>query len=252
MIESIILSLGDYLWRVLPGFVLFAALLYLMPIRYWRFRLAVHIVLFLLIRDAMTPAGLWSIGVEGGFWLRFDAGPLALVFLSIGSLAVALGMNRIEAPLRERVVYWRGSRALAIALGLGGAALVYLPFLFLYAGLPPEARGGEVAVERLPFILLLALCGNFYEELIFRGYLQGWAESDLTPLRSILISGLTFACGHVFLAYTVTDVGLPVLVFTLYEGLICAVVRWRAGVLPATLTHGLAIFLLAAGFSHPF
>ena len=46
---------------------------------------------------------------------------------------------------------------------------------------------------------------------------------------------------------TVSDIGYPLLVFTLWEGTIAGIVGARGGVIPATLTHGGAIFLLSSG-----
>ena len=62
-----------------------------------------------------------------------------------------------------------------------------------------------------------------------------------------MLSGLFFALGHTFLAITVTDSGYMVLIFTLYEGLICAWLADKFGVIPASLAHALAIFMLSAG-----
>jgi uncharacterized protein len=45
----------------------------------------------------------------------------------------------------------------------------------------------------------------------------------------------------------VTGVGYPLLVFTLWEGVIAGVVGAKRGVLPAALTHGGTIFLLSSG-----
>lgn len=83
--------------------------------------------------------------------------------------------------------------------------------------------------------------------MLFRGFLQGRMESEVGPVRAALFSAVCFAACHAFLASTVTDIGWPLLAFTLYEGLICAFLRLRWGVLPAALAHGLAIFLLASG-----
>ncbi len=82
--------------------------------------------------------------------------------------------------------------------------------------------------------------------MLFRGLLQGYLERS-GPVRAALLSAVMFAACHAYLASTVTDLGWPLLAFTLYEGLICAFLRLRYGVLPAALAHGLAIFLLAAG-----
>ena len=62
-----------------------------------------------------------------------------------------------------------------------------------------------------------------------------------------MLSGLLFAASHLFLAYTVTGVGWPLVAFTLFEGLVCAVVAMRHGVLGSTVAHGGAILVLASG-----
>jgi len=66
-------------------------------------------------------------------------------------------------------------------------------------------------------------------------------------VRAALASGAMVAAGHAFLAVTLTNIGWPILVFTLYEGIVAALVRMRFGLVAATLTHGGAIFLLASG-----
>jgi hypothetical protein len=42
-------------------------------------------------------------------------------------------------------------------------------------------------------------------------------------------------------------VGVPLLAFAWYEGLLVSFLRMRHGVLPASLAHGLAVFFLASG-----
>ena len=110
-----------------------------------------------------------------------------------------------------------------------------------------DERGGNVALATVPVILLFCLCGNLLEEALFRGFLQGRLERVTTGARAAILSGLLFAVCHVFLAVTVTDVGWPLLVFTAWEGLICAWLRLRFGLIPAVITHGLAIALLTGG-----
>ncbi|GIQ69065.1 hypothetical protein XYCOK13_18890 [Xylanibacillus composti] len=85
------------------------------------------------------------------------------------------------------------------------------------------------------------------EEVLFRGYVQGYLEQRTGMWRAAILSGLFFASGHIFLSATVTDLGIMVLVFTLYEGIVCSIVRMKHGIIAATLTHGLAIFALASG-----
>lgn len=69
----------------------------------------------------------------------------------------------------------------------------------------------------------------------------------MKPLHAALASGVTFGLGHIFLALTVTGIGYPLLVFALYEGIIAAMIRMKFGVIPAAITHGMAIFFLASG-----
>jgi hypothetical protein len=95
----------------------------------------------------------------------------------------------------------------------------------------------------------MALFGNFYEEILFRGYLYGWLadKENVKPVIAGLLSGVFFSFGHVFLAYNVTQVGISILIFAVWEGCLAGLVRSRFGLIPAVLTHGLAVFLLTSG-----
>ena len=171
----------------------------------------------------------------------------ALVLL-VGSICfgVAIAMNAVEPDLRRLVVWFRGDKWLALAGGLGGAVAVFLPFIFIYAAIPIADRGGPVDPARWLPLAVMCLMINFYEEILFRGYLQGYLEARVSLVRAALLSGVAFALGHTFLATTVTDT--PWLIgFTLYEGLIAAFVRMRFGMVASVLAHGLGIFPLVAG-----
>jgi hypothetical protein len=128
--------------------------------------------------------------------------------------------------------------------------LPYHAFVLLYSQTPAAARGGAVPADLWAPLLWTTLLGNLFEETLFRGFLQGYLHRrlQLSPLRAALLSALAFAAGHSFLACIVTGIGAPVLLFTAYEGLICALVRMRRGTLSAALAHGGAIFLLTGGF----
>ena len=95
-------------------------------------------------------------------------------------------------------------------------------------------------------LLYLAVVGNLLEEVLFRGWLQGLLENETSRLRAAAGSAIAFAAGHAFLAITVTDLGLPILAFTLYEGIVTAALRLRWGVVPAAIAHGGGIFLIAS------
>lgn len=240
-------DLLEYALRVTPGLVLLAVLWLVLRGPALAARIALLVAGFILLRDAMTPVGFWSFGGSGaGLWLRFtDDGALLLV-LGVTSVLLVVVIHRCAPQLRP-LVRWGRVDARSLGLGLVGAAVVVVPFAVLYRFVPIGERGGEVALSVLPALLVFALAGNFLEEVLFRGYLQGLLARSHGPVRTVVASGAFFAAGHIFLASTVTAVGLPLLLFTLLEGLVCAEVARRRGVVAATVTHGLAIFALASG-----
>ncbi|WP_329611031.1 CPBP family intramembrane glutamic endopeptidase [Pseudomonas sp. KNUC1026] len=82
--------------------------------------------------------------------------------------------------------------------------------------------------------------------MLFRGMLQGWLERRMTAWYAAIGSALAFCACHFYLAFILTNAGWPVLVFTLLEGVACALVRLKWGTWPAVLTHGTAILLIGA------
>lgn len=210
-------------------------------------RIVVLILGFILIRDAMTPTRLWEFGLVGDFvpWLRMTDDPVVLVAFGLGSILLVLATLR--DPHLRSLVQWGTPDPGTIGLGILGGILAAAPILALSAAAPLEDRGGAVALGVLPALAFMALAGNLGEEVFFRGYLQGRLETAMPAVRAALLSAVIFAACHAYLATTVTDVGWPLLAFTLWEGLICAFLRLRRGVIPAAIAHGLAIFLLSSG-----
>lgn len=242
-------QLVEYSLRLAPGLALVAVTVGLLGRAAPALRIAVLVMGFVLIRDLMTPLGFWTFGRTGSGlpWLRFqDDGPLLVIFGVAGVVLVGLVL-RTQKDLSAYLTWGRpDGRALLTAVA--GAAIVALPLLGVMALVPVDDRGGPVAAGLLLPLLVLALGGNLMEEVLFRGYLQGYLETtSLGTVRVILASGLLFATGHAFLAVTVTDLGWPILAFTLVEGLVCAWVKHRSGVPAAALTHGLIIFAIACG-----
>lgn len=297
-----------YLLTVLPGILLVGVVVALLPRQAHGVRILMLILGFIFARDAMTSHGLWEFGMVGSdgsggggsggrnggghggesagtasgnsaadgtgglptLWLRFTDDPLALLVMAVASLALVAAILWACRDLRWTVL-WTGRRWWAsVLVGLLGAALIVLPFLFLYGTLgewipalhsvapalttpvvPVDNRGGAVAGGVLVVLALFALCGNLAEEVLFRGFLQAHLEDQLPGRtgrwRAALLSALIFAAGHLFLAYNLTGLGWPILAFTALEGLVCAVIALRHGVLGATVAHAGAIFLLASG-----
>lgn len=124
--------------------------------------------------------------------------------------------------------------------------MVATPFIAMGLQIPIENRGGSVAASLLIPLFFVTFAGNFLEELIFRGFLQSYLAKHMKSIRAALLSGLLFAVAHIFLASTVTNVGLPLLAFVAIEGLACAFVYRKYGLISAAIVHGLVIFLSAA------
>lgn len=239
----------EYSARLIPGVALILIMYSVLP-RYERVLKIILLILgFILMRDTMTPLGFWSFGVTGNvLWLRFIDDPSLLFMLGFFSLFLTLGIYFLDSSLADYVKWFsKPSKIQSIFVGIFASFLVALPFALPYLFVPIEQRGGEVSTRSLLALFLFCIFGNFLEEVLFRGYLQGYLKNVMGKNRSVVLSGLFFSVGHIFLATTVTDLGMWLLVFTFYEGLMCAMIHERYGVISATLTHGLTIFILASG-----
>jgi uncharacterized protein len=239
-------TMAIYVARIAPGLVLGGMMLFIAR-RNPQVRIVLYLGLFILLRDAMTPLGLWSFGRQGFFWIRLYRDPWFLVVFGIACLGLSLGVYFLDRENRSLFRWTRGNVPLGLIWGAGGAIAVIVPFLALYRYTPIAVRGGTVPMQNVPAILVFALLGNLLEEALFRGYVYGLLARTMPPIKAGISSGVVFAFCHIFLATTVADIGYPLLVFTLWEGMIAGIVGARGGVIPASLTHGGAIFLLSSG-----
>ena len=233
--------------RIMPGLLLISVTFFILPPKQLLARIFLLILGFVLMRDAMTPVGYWSFGItEQAIWLRFINDGWLLAVLATLSLGTCLLLLCVK-DLRKLVQWGHLASPTPYVVGIVAGAAVALPFLVLAQPIDISLRGGDVALALLPALLYMSLAGNFLEELLFRGFLQSHLANQMDGTRAAIISGLMFAVAHVFLASTVTNLGWPLLVFVIIEGLACAFVYKRFGLVSAALTHGTAIFLLASG-----
>lgn len=235
-----------YLIRVLPALLL-AVLMFWLVRRTPRLRIVLYLALFVLARDVMTPLELWRFGGQGFFWMRLFKDPWFLVVFGLLCLGIALALYFLDAANRPLFRWIRGNPLLGFTWGIVGMLIVVAPLAIPYMHTDMAARGGYVATSHLPAILVFALLGNLLEEALFRGYVLGWFAEQTNLIEAGIASGVVFAFCHIYLAITVSDIGYPLLAFTLWEGVIAGLVGARGGVLPATLTHGGAIFVLVSG-----
>nr|WP_256262073.1 CPBP family intramembrane glutamic endopeptidase [Pseudomonas costantinii] len=240
MITEGMLVLTKYVTYLTPGLLLFGLWFALTPKSLTAMRILILLAAFVLMRDAMTPLGMWALSSE----VQIAFTNNAFVLAALGGLSVLLIilLARI-APELWRLIRWSiGNPGIGLAVGIVVGCLIGVP-LRVYQGISASEIHGYWVW--LPGMVVLAYGANALEEVLFRGFLQGYLEQQVSPLRAALISGVAFAACHAFLALSVTQLGWPVLLFTLIEGLACALVRMRYGVLPATLAHGTAILLIA-------
>jgi len=99
MIEILI----AYILRILPALAALLLFLILLPRRAQALRIVVYIALFIVIRDAMTPSGLWRFGTEAFFWLRFTSSQPLLLMIAAGSSLAAVGMLIAAPQLRRKI-----------------------------------------------------------------------------------------------------------------------------------------------------
>ncbi|MEJ3652119.1 CPBP family intramembrane glutamic endopeptidase [Actinomycetes bacterium KLBMP 9759] len=242
-------QLIDYSVRVAPGLAVVVVTVALLGRHAPALRIGLLITAFVLVRDLMTPLGIWRFGrTDAGLpWLRFVEDGFVLSAIGGAALVLTAVVVLAQRDLAAGIV-WGGLDVRALLTALGAAAVIVVPLLLLMDTVPLADRGGPVAVAIIWPLLLLAYGGNLMEEVLFRGLLQGHLDAlGFPPWRVVVLSGLFFAAGHVFLAATVTAIGWPVLAFTLVEGLACAWVRQRCGVLASTVTHGSVIVVLTIG-----
>jgi uncharacterized protein len=239
-------AISTFLTRVAPALVLGAMMLFLTR-RDARQRIVIYLAMFTLLRDVMTPLGLWSFGREGFFWIRLSSDPWFLVLFGLSCLALSVGCYYFDQENQALIKWTRGKVAVGLLWGIAGMVVVVAPLAAVYQFTPIEDRGGTVPFRIIPAILVFALLGNLFEETLFRGYVLGLLAQKMTPIQAGICSGVVFSFCHIFLAITVTDIGYPLLVFTLWEGVIAGIVGAMGGVIPSTLTHGGTIFLLSSG-----
>src|SRR4051812_12681173 len=86
-----VLTTELYLSRVTPALILGAILLFLAR-REPKLRIVSYLALFILLRDAMTPLGLWSFGAQGFFWIRLHDDPGFLIVFAVTCLGTTLAI----------------------------------------------------------------------------------------------------------------------------------------------------------------
>jgi CAAX protease family protein len=145
------------------------------------------------------------------------------------------------------LLYWGRLSWPALAWALGGGVVIAAVLIAADQAVPLAERGGALPQSMLLPMLAVAIFGNLTEDVLVRGYVQGYLGTFLSPVRAAISSGFFVALFHVFPAVGITGLGVPVLAYALFDGLVCAFVRMKAGLIPAAVSHGMGIVVLATG-----
>ncbi len=211
-------------------------------------RIMIIVIGFLVIRDTLILFQVWGYGLGDGWlpYVRFVNEPLLVIGFAVGVLLVTAFLVLVERDGRS-LLFWGRWRWSSLLWALGGGALIAGPLIVAYLFVPLAERGGVVPANMLWPLVAIAIFGNLTEDVLVRGYFQGWVGTIISPVRAAIASGLFYALGHVFIALQIMGGAWPVLVFALFDGLVCAFVRMKAGLIPAAVSHGMGIAVLATG-----
>lgn len=166
------------------------SLLFIHPKTLIELRIVLYILIFILFRDTMTPLGFWEI--NSGMIIRFPNSPLLLFSLGVISAGFVICVYQFEPQLYSLVIWIRGSKTKATVLGALGAFIVAGPALLFYHTPFVRTVRPPVPTDVLFPLFTLLILGNFLEEVLFRGYLQGHIERITSPMRAAIISGFSF------------------------------------------------------------
>ena len=199
---------------------------------------------FIITRDSMVPTGLWTI--TNDLDMHFINSPKILSVISalcLMDLVLMHFVNRKRYPIS--LVKVGNTTFGAVAIGACTSLVIFLPVM-LYRQFTSHVNDVVYDMPYLLGTLALCLCGNLVEEVLYRSYLADYLRSQkVAPIQSMLIQAYMFTILHCYLAFIVTDVGIMILLFTMYEGFICAYVEAYYGVLASAIAHGLAIFCIS-------
>ena len=232
----------QYVELIIPPFSLIWVFVFLLPPKAFPLRLAAQIFAFIFVRDAMISTRMWTITPDFSLTFIDDAESLFLVSLSSIFMASMIYYTNKDSA---KIILFRQSTRSCLRAGIMTSLLIYVPVYFLKNNMGAARETISYDYPLLCGNLALTLCGNLVEELLFRSCLASYLKKmDVMELHSALLQASAFAIYHMYLAYMVTSCGWLLLVFTFWEGLVCALLQQRYGLVSATLAHGLAIFYI--------
>jgi membrane protease YdiL (CAAX protease family) len=203
-----------------------------------------------------------------GFLFRLPGEGIAAqitIWFLFGLVLLALGwtFNKLLRRQGMRELGFHYHKSLAADLWLGVCAYAVLNLLSLpfdLAALNDRAKNAHALLEMVhltsPVQILIGgtvlagalgfFTGAFHEEIRFRGYYQGAASCELTPLAGVIVAFVPFSFGHY---YAQPDWTFVQVLATIIPGIIYALFYNATGSLIVVMTvHTLVNLLSFAGF----
>lgn len=170
-----------------------------------------------------------------GWLLEGQARTLAMPFVSMATGVVVVILAAVMNPYSfsgvrgARLRYW--PEAVIGAVAAAGLAMAWVEFIDIHGSAEAMMRGMREALGTGWMLFAIALCPALFEELAFRGAVQGRFSALLGTHHGIIATGAAFGLCHGVTAALPFHVGLGVWLCWLRE---------RSGsLLPGMLAHGL-------------
>jgi membrane protease YdiL (CAAX protease family) len=195
-----------------------------------------HTILFACSRDALVPAGLWTIATMPQLHTAFTCRNCTLWFLASMSSLTSLWLLQAEpalAPFLQSlsqpptpfacfagiasavaivgicaVVQGAASGWVLVARCHGCRAVGSTALTEVWRVVGSAAKSvTTLASFRGVTLLVFSVSGNMYEEVLFRAYWVNRVASRVGPVTGVAVSTLVFATMHVFLGYSLAAAG---------------------------------------------
>lgn len=231
----------ELLWIACP-FLLVMFLLYKLAARknvIWK--IVIIIGCFVVIRTLLFYEQVWWIQDEHGkLLIDFTSDTWLLITLSLIGILIVVGCFLFQMKLNLYVKWASDSVIKSIIFGLISSIFLISPMLLwnFYTLWPLRTvESASLLVSVAAFIII----DKFIEELVFRGYLQGYLDRFYSPLKSNILTTSVYSLSHLLILIIMGQHFLFVFVYSIFAGFIFSGLRNRYGIVSSALANGVSI-----------
>lgn len=231
----------ELLWILFP--VLLVMLLLYMMVAHKKivWKIVIFIASFVIIEIMFLYKQLWWLqGEHRRLDIEFTSDGWILFTLSLIGLLIVVGCILFQVKLNRYVIWVGSSIFISVMYGSIGAIILIIPVLLLnlhtFGEVPFDGN-----VTLLISIILFILVGKAIEELIFRGYLQGYLDRLYSPFMSAFITTAIYSLLHLLILILLKEHYLLASMQSIYIGIVCSFLRYHYGIMASTLANALAI-----------